>query len=254
MTEAPASLLDHTGRVVLVTGAGGGIGAGVAQRFSEAGASIVVHTGSRDPAAATARLSGPTTTVVADLTDADGPERVVAAAVSAFGRLDAVVNNAGIQPLARLADVPPPAWQRMIDVNLTAVHRVTQAAAAHMTAHGGGSVVHIASIEARQPAPDHGPYAVAKAGVVMHARAAAAELGGAGIRVNVVSPGLIDRPGLADEWPDGVSRWTASAPLGRLGTPEDVGDACLFLCSPLARWITGAELVVDGGVLCRPTW
>jgi NAD(P)-dependent dehydrogenase (short-subunit alcohol dehydrogenase family) len=88
----------------------------------------------------------------------------------------------------------------------------------------------------------------------MHARAAAQELGRHGIRVNTVSPGLIDRPGLAEDWPDGVNRWTAAVPLGRLGTADDVGDACVFLCSDLARFITGTDLVVDGGVLTNPTW
>jgi NAD(P)-dependent dehydrogenase (short-subunit alcohol dehydrogenase family) len=83
----------------------------------------------------------------------------------------------------------------------------------------------------------------------MHTRSAAAELGRHGIRVNTVSPGLIDRVGLAEAWPDGVKRYLEAVPLGRLGTGDDVADACLFLASPLARWITGAELVVDGGVM-----
>jgi NAD(P)-dependent dehydrogenase (short-subunit alcohol dehydrogenase family) len=88
----------------------------------------------------------------------------------------------------------------------------------------------------------------------MHARASALAWGKHDIRVNAVSPGLIDRPGLEDDWPDGVERWRRSAPLVRLGTPEDIGDACVFLSSDLARWVTGANLVVDGGVLTRPTW
>ena len=95
---------------------------------------------------------------------------------------------------------------------------------------------------------------MAKAGVVMHARAAASAYGRHGIRVNALSPGLIDRPGLAGQWPEGVARWQAAAPLRRLGSPSDVGDACVFLCSDLSRWITGIDLVVDGGVLTRPTW
>jgi NAD(P)-dependent dehydrogenase (short-subunit alcohol dehydrogenase family) len=114
---------------------------------------------------------------------------------------------------------------------------------------GGGAIVNIASIEAHNPAPLHAHYNAAKAALLMHTRAAAAELGRHGIRVNCVSPGLIDREGLADAWPDGVGRYLASVPLARLGQPADVADACLFLASPAARWITGAELVVDGGVL-----
>ncbi|MDH4309304.1 MAG: SDR family oxidoreductase, partial [Acidimicrobiia bacterium] len=97
-------------------------------------------------------------------------------------------------------------------------------------------------------------YATSKAALLMHARAAALAYGKDGIRVNSVSPGLIGRPGIETQWPEGVARWKAAAPLGRLGTPEDIGDACVFLCSDLARWITGVDLVVDGGVLTNPTW
>lgn len=143
----------------------------------------------------------------------------------------------------------------MIDTNLTAVHRLSQVVAkAMIAAQAPGSIVHVASIEGTQPAPLHGHYAAAKAALIMHARAAALEWGSERIRVNVVSPGLIDRPGLGDDWPEGVQRWLAAAPLGRLGTPEDVGDACVFLCSDLSRWVSGANLVVDGGVLTHPTW
>jgi 3-oxoacyl-[acyl-carrier protein] reductase len=126
--------------------------------------------------------------------------------------------------------------------------------AAPALAATAGSVVAIASIEAVQPAPDHVAYGASKAALVQLVRGAAAELGPRDVRVNAVAPGLIARPGLERDWPEGVERWLAAAPLARLGTPSDVADACLFLASPLARWITGAVLVVDGGVLTRPTW
>ena len=177
------------------------------------------------------------------------------AAVDACGRIDGLVNNAGIQPVVHFTEMSDDEWTEMIDTDLTAVHRLTRAAAEAMRAQGtGGSIVHISSIEGRQPTDFHGHYSTAKAGLLMHARAAAGAYGPHGIRVNSVSPGLIDRPGLADDWPEGVARWQTAAPLGRLGTSEDVGDACVFLCSDLARWITGADLLVDGGVLTRPTW
>ena len=222
--------------------------AGIAERLTAAGATVVAQ-----------RRSSPVadglTSVTTDLTRPDGPDRVVATALEAHGRVDALVNNAGIQPVVPFAEVTDGEWAEMIDTNLTAVHRLTRAVVAAMIAGGdGGSIVHVASIEARHPTPVHGHYATAKAGVVMHARAAALAHGPDGIRVNSVSPGLIDRPGLADDWPEGVARWQASAPLGRLGTPADVGDACVFLCSDLARWVTGIDLVVDGGVLTNPTW
>ena len=123
-----------------------------------------------------------------------------------------------------------------------------------MRDQGGGSVTHIASVEAGFPAPGHAHYGASKAEVVMHARSAALEYGPWGVRVNTVSPGLIDREGLADAWPEGVRRWREASAVGRLGRPEDVGDACVFLASPLASWVTGHDLVVDGGATSRPTW
>ncbi|MDX1577627.1 MAG: SDR family oxidoreductase, partial [Gemmatimonadota bacterium] len=97
-------------------------------------------------------------------------------------------------------------------------------------------------------------YNASKAGVLMHTRAAAGELGPRGIRVNAVSPGLIRRPGIEEQWPEGVERWRAACPLERMGEPGDVADACLFLASDAARWITGANLVVDGGTLTGPAF
>jgi NAD(P)-dependent dehydrogenase (short-subunit alcohol dehydrogenase family) len=248
---SPAAMLDLSGNVAIVTGAGGGIGAGIARRMSEAGASVVLHTrSSRTP-----QLDGRTVTVTSDLTGSDAPLELVGAALESFGRVDALINNAGIQPMASLADVSEDDFRLMLEVNVTAVHRLSQAVAHQMIEQGnGGSIVHVTSIEGSQPSFMHGHYATAKAALRMHARAAALEFGRHGIRVNAVSPGLIDRPGLENDWPDGVARWRASAPLRRLGTPEDVGDASVFLCSPLARWITGIDLVVDGGVLTHPTW
>lgn len=242
---SPREMLDLGGKVILVTGAGGVVGGGVASRLAEAGATVVAHTRS-------SRVPGDFESVQADLTDANGPARAVGAVISAHGRIDGLVNNAGIQPVTLFAELSDEDWLEMIDTNLTAVHRTTQAAAAAMA--GGGSIVHIASIEGRHPTPVHGHYATSKAGVIMHAKAAALAYGRRGIRVNSVSPGLIDRPGLEDDWPDGVERWRKAAPLERLGTPEDVGDACVFLCSRLSRWVTGIDLVVDGGVLTNPTW
>ena len=249
--KTPAEMLNLSGKVVVVTGASGGIGIGIAHRFSAAGASVVAHVRS----GSVGELDGPSVTVRADLTSPEGPAEVVEAALDAFGRIDALVNNAGLQTLSTLADLEDAEWAEMIDINLTAAHRLTRLVAAGMKDWGGGgSIVHVASIEGSQPAPLHGHYATTKAALIMHARVAALEYGADGIRVNTVSPGLIDRPGLADDWPDGVARWHAAAPLGRMGTPGDVGDACVFLCSDLARWVTGIDLVVDGGVLTLPTW
>jgi NAD(P)-dependent dehydrogenase (short-subunit alcohol dehydrogenase family) len=180
---------------------------------------------------------------------------LVASAVEAFGSLDVLVNNAGVQPLATLAEVEDDAWRAMMAVNVDAVHRCTQAFARHRRAEGGGgAVVQIASIEGRTPAAAHGHYATSKAAVRMYARAAAQEYGPQGLRVNTVSPGLIVRAGLERDWPEGVAGYRAAAPLGRLGRAEEVGDACVFRASPRAAFITGAELVVDGGMQTVPGW
>ncbi len=191
-----------------------------------------------------------------DLTVEEDCHRIVREAAEwGGGRLTALVNNAGVQPVRELPGMTAAEWRAVLDANLTSVFACTQAAAEVMRAQdGGGSITHIASVEARQPAPAHAHYASSKAAVVMHARAAALEYGRHGIRVNSVSPGLVAREGLEEAWPEGVRRWRTAAPAGRLGRPEDVGDACVFLASPLASWITGHDLVVDGGVSAHPTW
>lgn len=244
---------DLGGRVAIVTGAGGGIGGGIARRFHAAGATVAIHHRfSADTAAALSDALDGSPVFAADLTDPDGPSGLVGQVLDRLGRVDVVVNNAGIQPVADLATMDDAEWQAMLATNVTAVHRLTQAAAAVMS--GGGSITHIASIEGTQPAFGHGHYATSKAAVIMHARAAALEWGPRQIRVNSVSPGLIEREGIKTQWPEGVARWMAAAPLGRLGTPADIGDACVFLASDMARWITGINLVVDGGVSTHPTW
>lgn len=250
---ATCPLLDLTGQVVAVTGAGGNIGAGIARRLSQAGASLVLHT--RSSPLTPDDLPGPSASVSCDLEQDDAPDRILAAGIERFGRVDALVNNAGIQPVAALTEMSAEDFRQMFETNVTAVHRLTMALAKHLEDRDApGSVVHVASIEGLQPAAGHGHYASAKAALRMHARASALELGALRVRVNVVSPGLIARPGIEEEWPEGVERWQRSAPLGRLGQPEDVANACAFLVSDLASWVTGAEIVVDGGVLARPTW
>ncbi len=247
-----SSLLDLTGLVGLVTGASGNIGAGIARRLHEAGASVALHAGrNRAGADALATELGVRAWVVEGDVERDA-ERLCQETVDAFGQLDIVVNNAGIQPVAAIADISAADRSEMLRVNVGGVMGMTQAAAARMTE--GGCVVNIASIEGLQPAFLHSHYTTSKAAVLMHTRAAALELGARGIRVNAVAPGLIHVDGIEDAWPDGVVRWRAAAPLRRLGEPSDVADAVLFLVSPMARWVTGATLVVDGGVLTHNTW
>jgi NAD(P)-dependent dehydrogenase (short-subunit alcohol dehydrogenase family) len=249
------SLLDFRDQVVLVTGAGGGIGAGIAARFGEAGATVVAHfnTSADGALAVVKRLKADgrrAVAVQADLSDAARVREVVDDVVAEFGRLDVLINNAGIYPLHSLLEMPAIAWDDVLNANLRSAFLCTQAAAKAMIAGGrGGAIVNITSIEADNPAPAHAHYSASKAALAMLTRSSASELGMHGIRVNAVAPGLIGREGIEAAWPEGVARWQASAPLQRLGTPEDVADACLFFASPAARWITGATLTVDGGVM-----
>jgi len=240
---------------VLVTGGGRGIGAGIALRFAEAGANVAISYFSSEAGAghvvqAMQAQDRSALAVRADVRSRADVEQLVGRTVEELGALDVLINNTGIFPLASVLEMSDEQWDEVLDTNLRSVFLCTQLGATQMIRQGsGGAIVNIASIEAENPAAKHSHYVAAKAGVVMHTKSAARELGEHDIRVNVVSPGLIWAEGLDQDWPDGVSRYLAAAPLGRLGQPDDVGDACLFLASPAARWITGANLVVDGGVL-----
>jgi NAD(P)-dependent dehydrogenase (short-subunit alcohol dehydrogenase family) len=249
------TLLDFSGKVVIITGSGSGLGRGIAMRFAEAGANVIVHyNSSAQGAHAVVNEIGMTgrraMAIQADLTHEREATRLLAESVEVFGGVDALINNAGIYPLAALMEMTPAQWDETINANLRSAFLCTQAFARQVKAQGsGGAIVNITSIEAENPAPMHSHYNAAKGGLLMFTRAAANELAPYGIRVNAVAPGLIWREGLEQAWPDGVQRWMMAAPLGRLGQPEDVADACLFLASPAARWITGASLSVDGGVM-----
>lgn len=253
------TLPDLSGTVALVTGAGGTIGAGIATRFAAAGAAVVVHyrTSAETAAAVVDRIvagGGLAVVAQADSTDPEACTALMNLAVERFGRLDAVVANAGVQPVADLETMTAADWQQVVGTNLTGAFATVQAAAGLMRGRGGGSITLIASTEGTRPARGHAHYAASKAGVIMFARAAALEYGGDRIRVNTVSPGLIRRDGIEEAWPDGVQRWVGAAPLGRLGLSADVGDACVFLASLMARWVTGHDLVVDGGMSVAPSW
>lgn len=255
--SSPHTLLDFTGKVAIVTGSGGGLGAGIALRFAEAGAAVVVNyrfnaAGAQAVVAQIEAGGGRAIAIRADVTQKAEVEALIGQTVEAFDRLDVLINNAGLYPLANLIEMSEAEWDEVINSNLRSTFLCTQAAAKQMMAQGGGgAIINIASIEAENPAPMHSHYNAAKGGVVMHTAAAANELGLYGIRVNSVSPGLIWREGIEQGWPDGVERFLKAAPLGRLGMPDDVADACLFLASPAARWITGANLRVDGGVMTK---
>lgn len=251
----PSGLLAFGGKIVVVTGAGSGIGHGIASRFARAGASLVLaYHSSREGAEKLAedlrQRAGRAIAVEADVTNEEQVEALFASAIAEFGAVDAIINNAGTYPVKPLLELAASEWDEVIAANLRSVHLCTRAAARRMMDRGqGGAIVNIASIEADNPAPLHSHYCAAKAAVVMYTRSAAQELGPHNIRVNAVSPGLIWREGLEEAWPEGVQAYKDAVPLGRLGMCDDVADACLFLASPGARWITGTNLLVDGGVM-----
>ena len=255
-----AKLLDLSGRVAIVTGASGGIGSGIARRFGEAGASVVCHYNARKEAAdkvaaAIEASDGKAAAIQADVSTGAGAAKLVAGAIGQFGGVDILINNAGLQPVKSLNDVGEADWNEMMAANVAGPFLLVKALVDHLRQAGkGGSIVNIASIEGHNPAPWHGHYATSKAALLMFTKAAALEFGEYGVRVNSVCPGLIHRDGIEEAWPEGVGRWQAAAALKRLGQPEDIADACLFLVSDAARWITGADLIVDGGVMARPTW
>jgi NAD(P)-dependent dehydrogenase (short-subunit alcohol dehydrogenase family) len=250
-------MLDFSGRVAVITGGGSGLGSGIVRRFAEAGASVVVHyhtstTGARTLVRVIEAGGGKAVAVRGDLKQGAAAERLLDKTLAAFGRVDVLINNAGIYPESSLLEMNEADWDSVLEANLRSVFLCTAAAARRMTAQGaGGTIVNIASIEGSKPAPGHSHYGAAKAAVIAHTRAAAQELAPHGIRVNAVSPGLIWAEDIEQSWPDGVRRWHDRAPLKRMGMPEDVADACLFLASPAARWITGANLIVDGGVSAK---
>jgi len=236
------------GKAALVTGATGGIGAGIAARLAAHGARVLAHYRSQPPSEPDVLAAQ------ADLREPAEVDRLLHDALDRLGGLDIVVNNAGVQPVQPLSELTLADWRSVFAGNVDTAFLVTKAAANVMAGRGGGSIIAIGSVEGTLPAVGHAHYASAKAALLMHTKAAALEYGPHGIRVNAVSPGLISRPGLEQAWPEGVASWTEHAPLGRLGTPEDVGDACVFLASDLSRWITGQNLTVDGGMSVRPAW
>lgn len=243
-----ADALDLAGRAVLVTGGTKGVGRGIAQRFLEAGANVVVSARS-EPEAPVCHGAHEAAFVGGDVRDPEQVDALVTAVVERLGRLDVVVNNAGGSPEADAATASPRFSQSIIALNLTGPLLVAQAANRVMQAqHEGGCIVNIGSVSALRPSPGTAAYGAAKAGLRSLTQSLAVEWAPK-VRVNVVTGGLIEteQSHLHYGDADGVARVAATVPLGRLATPTDIGDACVFLASPLASYISGADLVVHGG-------
>ena len=237
------------GEIAIVTGGGSGIGAATCRRFAANGASVAVLDVDGVNARRVAEEIGGRGYEL-DVTDFGRFTEVVDAVTADLGQPTLLVNNAGGSGMSRLGDYEVAEWQRLIALNLSAVFHGIKLLAPRMAAAGRGCIVNTASISGVRPAIGEGPYAAAKAAVVALTATAALEYAPA-VRVNAVSPGaihtrmtdpLLSAVAGAKEW------WTSKTPLARIGTPEEIADVIVFLCSDQARFITGQNLVVDGGM------
>jgi meso-butanediol dehydrogenase / (S,S)-butanediol dehydrogenase / diacetyl reductase len=237
------------GKRAVVTGGGSGIGRATCRRMAEEGALVAVFDVDEESAKTVAGEIGGTAYGV-DVGDPEALRTAVDAAAAELGGLSIIYNNAGTASFNKLHEMDPSEWERVLRVNLTGVWAGIRAAAPHLLAGGGGSIVSTASISGTRPAAGEGPYAASKAAVAALTATAALEYAPA-IRVNAVSPGMI-RTTMTAPWfefmPDQVARFETGTPVGRIGEPEDIADVVVFLCSDLARFITGQNLVVDGGL------
>jgi len=242
------------GTTVLVTGAASGIGRATAQRCVAEGARVALLDLDPEAAQAACDAVGGALSLGADVTDVSAVAAAVDLAARKLGGLRAVVNNAGIPMVGRVDELAEADWDRVLAVNLKAVYLVSRAAWPHLLAAGGGAIANTGSIAGMWATEGQPAYSAAKAATIMLTKCLALDGARAGIRVNCVSPGFIRTPMLerflADQAdPAAVDAGiTSRTPLGRLGEPLDIADAFVYLLSEDARWVTGANLVVDGGV------
>jgi NAD(P)-dependent dehydrogenase (short-subunit alcohol dehydrogenase family) len=239
-------LLD--GQRAIVTGGASGIGRATSRRMTAEGARVAVFDLDGDAAETLAKeIDGLAFQV--DVTDYDALQRAVDEAVTTLGGLSAVFNNAGAGSMSRIHEWSLEEWSRLVAVNLGGVFHGIKATVPHLLAGGGGSIVSTASISGTRPSAGEAPYSAAKAAVVALTANAALEYAPT-VRANSVSPGMI-RTGMTDPllgFEGMTERMEAKTPLARIGAPEDIADVVVFLCSDLARFVTGQNLVVDGGM------
>jgi NAD(P)-dependent dehydrogenase (short-subunit alcohol dehydrogenase family) len=245
--------LGLQGRIAVVTGAGGGVGRAVAAGLAEAGAHVALLDrdlqGCEDAATNVRNAGGRAVSVSCDVSQSDSVEEAARRVQAELGPADILVNNAGVLRPGTLDGLSLADWNAMLGINLTGYLLCAQAFGRGMLEQGRGSIVHVASIAGSHPQGASGAYSASKAAVVMLSRQLATEWGPRGVRSNVVSPGLIRTP-MSEPFyatPGVLERRTAVVPARRIGRPEDIADAVLFLVSDRASYITGDEITVDGG-------
>jgi glucose 1-dehydrogenase len=255
--------MSLAGRTALVTGAGRGIGKGCALELARAGANVVIN--DRPGSADISRTAGEIramdrdcTTIEADVFSRAGCESLVAEAVRAVARIDILISNPAFGVRCDFLNYDPGDFEKVVAATLTSGFHVSQLVARHLVKRcGGGKIVFISSVQAEMPLARSSAYSAAKAGLNHMARIMAVELAAHRINVNVIEPGWIDTPGEREAFDDDVIRFEETKlPWGRLGSPQDIGRAAVFLASDSADYITGAVLPVDGGFRfkdCRST-
>jgi NAD(P)-dependent dehydrogenase (short-subunit alcohol dehydrogenase family) len=241
-------------RVAIVTGGGFGIGRGIALRFAQEGAQVVIAEIIPERGRATVAMieaaGGRAVAIDTDVSQRPQVEAMVQQTVERFGGIDILVNNAGLTGRAPLLDMTDEQWDRMLAVNLTGQFLCSQAVAREMVRSGrGGKIVNIGSIESQAACPDQAHYAASKGGVLMFTRALACDLARYRINVNAIGPGTVDSGHGNFDDPATRYAYESRVPLGRVATPADIAKAAVFLASDEAEYITGVILYVDGGTV-----
>lgn len=241
-------------RVAVVFGGASGIGAAIAQRFQREGAHVVAC----DMRASSSAPAG-VSEIICDVTDEQGVRATVAHVEAEYGRIDIMVNSAGVICSDDAVSIEDGAWQRMLDVNLTGTMRTMRAVLPGMLGRQGGAIVNIASVAAFNAGSEAASYAASKAAVIALSRSAAQRYGRQGVRVNALCPGWVDTPMSQREMQElaaasgvtpeqAVERTVQRIALGRMATSAEIASACLFLASDDAAFVTGTALIVDGGL------
>ena len=250
---------DLTGKAALVTGGNGGIGQGIARGLLECGAAVVIagrnEEKNRKAVADLTDIGPPVSALILDVTQEAQCRAAVAEVVRRHGRLDILVNNAGIGAPASGGTAPDDmslaAWQKIIDTNLTSVFVLSQLAYPEMRKAGGGKIINIGSMASYLGGPRWTAYGPAKAGIVQLSKNCASAWAKDNIQVNTIWPGLIDtamtKPMQANK--DFMTRALARIAAGRVGTPDDLAGVAAFLASPASNYVTGADIMVDGGLI-----
>jgi NAD(P)-dependent dehydrogenase (short-subunit alcohol dehydrogenase family) len=249
------------GRVAIVTGAGRGIGEAVVHRFAREGASVVAAQRSGEDGeavvAAVTKNGGQAISIPTDVRDEASVEHLVGRTIETFGRLDVLVNNAGVGIRRTVTESTMAEWDEVMEPNVRGVFLCMKYGIRPMVERRSGSVINMASVASFVGFPRDAAYCASKGAVLMLTRQAALDYAPMGIRVNAICPGFIDTPMLryyCDQQPDPDAAWQevlAQHPMGRVGTPEDIAGAAVFLAGDDSTWVTGSTLTVDGGLLAQ---